>query len=42
MGAARVLAMAPEVPPITKSFKIFEVLLPSEEDDEVDWIVIFK
>ena len=36
MGAARVLAMAPEVPPRTKSFKILEVLLPCELDEEVD------
>jgi hypothetical protein len=28
MGAASVLAMAPEVPPMMKSFKILEVLLP--------------
>jgi hypothetical protein len=43
IGAARVLAMAPEVPPIIKSFRIFEVLLPPWElEDGDDWIVIFK
>ena len=31
MGAASVLAMAPEVPPMMKSFKILEVLLPPWE-----------
>ena len=43
MGAASVLAMAPEVPPMAKSFKILDVLLPPWELEEgEDWIVMFK
>lgn len=42
MGAARVLAIAPDVPPSTKSIKILEVPLFWEPEDGADWTVIYK